>query len=151
MYRKLIALFVSFALTLAGIQPGVAGMIDKAVHTPGVMDMDDTGVNHMSMHHISMGHMDGMDMPSASGMEHGDHSCCPDHDDQLPCDGDCSAMSWLACAIHCGIAAPVYLSAPEMLVLRQRPVMRAHPGDFTEAISIGVSPPFHPPKLFERV
>ena len=82
MYRKLLALFISIALTLAGIQPGVASMIDKAMSMPAGMD-------HMDMGDMSMDHRG---MLSGSDMEAMDRSCCPDHDPQAPCDGNC-AMS----------------------------------------------------------
>ena len=74
MYRKLLALFISIALTLAGIQPGVASMISKAMSMPASMDhmdMGDMSMDHMSMDHMSMDHRG---MPGGSGMEAMDHS-----------------------------------------------------------------------------
>ena len=145
MYRKFLALFISIALTLAGIQPGVASMIGLAMSMPASMDhmdMGDTSMDHMGMDHRGM--------PGGSDMEAMDHSCCPDHDPQAPCDGNC-AMSWLACAIHCGIAATVFTTAAEIMFRYPSPSVDRTPTHPSSLSSIDDSPPFHPPKLFIRV
>ena len=135
MYKKFLALFISIALTLAGIQPGMASMINKAMSMPASMD-------HMGMDHNSM--------PGGSDMDAMDPSCCPDHDPQAPCDGNC-AMSWLACAIHCGIAAPVFSTAAEIMFRHPSPSVDRTPTPPSSLSLIDDSPPFHPPKLFIRV
>jgi hypothetical protein len=154
MFRKLITLFVSIALALAGVQPGVARMVSQSINETevnmeqmahGHTNLQQTNSGHGTMDHMQMGHMD-----MAETEIEPDHSCCPDGHDKAPCDGNC-AMSWLACAIHCGFAAPVFLSLQEFQAWRSYRGEGEPPGVFLGLTSIDASPPFHPPKRSVRV
>jgi hypothetical protein len=96
-------------------------------------------------------HMVGMGVTQDMHMEAMDHSCCPDGHDEAPYDGDCDALSWLACGFHCAMAAPVFAAAAEIKF--RHPFLGADrtPTHLSSLISVGDSPPFHPPKLFIRV
>jgi len=155
MFRNLIAFFVSIALVLAGAQPGVATMLAQSINATevnmeqlaqGHTNLRQENSDHGTMDHIHSGHMD---MAETEMLP--DHSCCRDAHDGAPCNGNCDAMSWLACALHCGMVAPVFTDAAEIMYRHPSLGVDRTPTHLSNLISVGDSPPFHPPKLFVRV
>ena len=142
MYRRFLALFVSVAFTLAGVQPGTAAMIGHAMNVPVSADAANTDATEMRMSDMGMT----QDMP----MNMMDHSCCPDESGHAPNDGNCGDDSWLACAIHCGVTAPAFLFAPDLAMALPHSHGSRLAGEFQDLISTGSAPPFRPPRLFIR-
>lgn len=152
--KKALAFFAVVSLVLSGAQPGVAGMIDRAMnsHPMGISDthshsslMDHGAENGPVTNGTHLGRM-----AAADGEMTPDHSCCPDQDTQAPCEGHCCATSWLACAIHCGIAAPAYTVAADFTFSHPRLSKERSTDAESHLMAFSDPPPSHPPKLISR-
>lgn len=135
MLRRFVALLMSLALTLSSAQPGVAAMVSLAV---GV-----TGGAHAA--HLDMTDpvaMDGMHMATMHR-----HSYPHEAGDTLR-DVDCCDHSWLACAIHCGVTAPVFVLGSDSDLNSDFAGYRRTTANAHSLVSENTSPPFRPPKPF---
>ena len=135
MLRKFVVLSACLSLLLLDVQPGAAAVISRAMSAPGSVHAE-----HMDM--TGPGMMDGMHMASM------DYSCCPGEADRTCDDGAGCGHSWLACALHCGIAASAFVLGSDYALNSRLAECRETMGDSVNLVSEDLSPPFRPPKLF---